>query len=560
MLHTILVLASRSSAGADNSNLRWEPMEANPFATALERAAAIRPEHPYLVPVDGVAVSFAEFAARCQDWSAGLLELGCRFGDRIALLIDNRTEYVLAWYACQLVGITVASLNPMLPEDSQRHLLRLISPRLCLTALREPAGPALAALAAENVPVLDVAGRRPTTASVSSAPAVTAPPALLEPGHPSQIIFTSGTTGRPKGAVQSAEQLTGLLAVAQRIGLTPEDRLLCTAPLYHGLAQSWFQYGLALGATVVLAPRFSAGRFWNDCRAYDITAIQHVGAVLSFLLRQPATSGDRDHHVRLTFGVGAPTQIWPEFRERFGVEVVEFYGMTEVGLVAFNDAPARPGSVGKPAGVNEVRLVGEDGTDVATGEVGEAWTRPRGPGGKRPEYFGDPQATAAALQQGWFRTGDLLYADEEGYLYFVGRKKESLRRRGENIVPDDVERSVLRLPGVEQCAAVGVPSPHGDDDVMLCLVLAPRPGQTTTRAPDEAAMARLAAQICAALPSQMRPAYLTVHADLPYTVTSKLRRSELRGCPLPRWDVEAGRWLVAPRAARADEAQVEEAS
>jgi carnitine-CoA ligase len=513
-------------------------MDANPFATALDTAAAARPRHPYLVPMDGPAISFADFADQCRAWAASLQGLGCGSGQRVALLMDNRPEYVLAWYASQLTGATVVSLNPMLPEDSQRHLLRLTSPRVCLVGLGAPADAAARALAAEGVPVIDVSGWRADPAG----PGRDVTPVALEPGHPSQVIFTSGTTGRPKGAVQSAGQLTGLLAVAQRVGLTPGDRLLCTAPLYHGLAQSWFQYGLAVGAAVVLAPRFSASRFWDDCRTYDVTASQHVGAVLSFLLRRPPDARDRDHRVRLTFGVGAPMRLWEEFRRRFGVEVVEFYGMTEVGLMAFNDRPARPGSVGRPAGVNEVRLVGDDDKDVAPGEVGEAWTRPCGPGGKRPEYFGDPQATRAAQQDGWFRTGDLLYADADGYLYFVGRKKESLRRRGENIVPDDIERSVTSLPTVEECAAVGVPSPYGDDDIMLCLVLAAGPGEAPGQL-GEAQMAALATEIRAALPSAMRPAYLTVHASLPYTATSKLRRTELRSCPLPRWDVEAAAWL-----------------
>ena len=523
-------------------------MDANPFASSLDTAARAHGQRPYLIAMDGDSITFADFRERCLGWAAGLHQLGAQFGDRIALLMDNRPEFVSAWYGCQLLGATVVSLNPMLPEDSQRYLLRLTEPRLCVEALSAPAPQASAALAAEQVPVIDFTRRQGAGTPPPGQGLRAFRPATLEPGHPSQIIFTSGTTGRPKGAIQSTAQLTGLLAVAQRIGLSGDDRLMCTAPLYHGLAQAWFQYGLELGASVVIAPRFSASRFWDDCRRYQVTAIQHVGAVLSFLLRQPPGTGDRDHPVRLTFGVGAPLAVWRDFQQRFGVEVVEFYGMTEIGLVAFNDRPARPGSVGRPAGANELRLVGDDGKDVAPGTVGEALTRPLGPGGKRPEYFGDPIATAAAQEDGWFRTGDLLYADQDGYLFFAGRKKESLRRRGENIVPEDIERGVLSLSDVGQCAAVGVPSPHGDDDIMLCLVLAPASGPGGTAAvgsPDETAMASLAGRICAALPVTMRPSYLTVHDSLPYTSTSKLQRTALRNCQLPRWDVDAGRWLAA---------------
>jgi crotonobetaine/carnitine-CoA ligase len=534
-------------------------MDANPFARSLDAAALVHGERPYLMPMADDSVSFAAFRARCLDWAAGLRELGAQFGDRIALLMDNRPEYVEAWYGCQLLGVTVVSLNPMLPGDSQRYLLRMTAPRFCVVALSAPAAQSSAALAAEQVRVIELTGQQTGGITTPGQGSREITPASLESSHPSQIIFTSGTTGRPKGAVQSMAQLTGLLGVAQRIGLSGDDRLMCTAPLYHGLAQAWFQYGLVLGASVVIAPRFSASRFWDDCRRYRVTAIQHVGAVLSFLLRQPPTARDRDHPVRLTFGVGAPLAVWQDFQQRFGVEVVEFYGMTEIGLVAFNDRPARPGSVGRPAGANELRLVGDDGSDVPPGTIGEALTRPSGPGGKRPEYFGDPAATAAAQEDGWFKTGDLLYADHDGYLFFAGRKKESLRRRGENIVPEDIERALLSLPEVEQCAAVGVPSPHGDDDVMLCLVLAvgfgaAGPGHAASNAAgpadfQETVMASLAERICAALPVTMRPSYLTVHDSLPYTSTSKLQRTELRNCPLPRWDVDAGRWLAGSKEA-----------
>lgn len=501
----------------------------NPFAIQLDASARDFGDALYLSTPGGIDVSFAGFRERAFDVAAALRDHGVRYGDRVAMLIDNRPEFVIAWYACQLIGATAAALNPTLPADSQRHLLRLIEARVCLRATAEQQPGADAALKAEQVPVAEVDS---LPAGGGGALAV----ADLPPGHASQIIFSSGTTGRPKGAVQTADILTGLLSTAKRIGLIPEDRLIINSPMFHGLAQSWYQYGLGLGAPVLILPRFSPSQYWDMCRRFGATAMQHVGAVLSYLLRQSPTADDLDNPVRLTFGVGAPRPVWEEFQRRFGVEVIEFYGMTEVGLLAFNTRPGRLGSVGRPAGALEVRLVDDNGVPVPTGQVGEAWSRPVGPGGMRPNYFGDPEATAAAETDGWFRTGDLLYADDDGYLYFVGRRKESLRRRGENIVPEDIERMVEQLAAVEQCAAVAVRSEHGDDDIKLCLIVG-------AIEPDEAFAARLGKEICGTLPATMRPRYLSFYREFPTTATNKVQRLRLRDeAGRTVWDIDTQAW------------------
>jgi crotonobetaine/carnitine-CoA ligase len=505
---------------------------ANPFADLLDRNAAAGPDKPYLVTLEGRETSYREFRAAAHEWAARLLEWGVLPGDRVALLVDNRPEFVELWFACQLLGATVVPFNPHLPEDTHRHLLRVIAPRVCAVGVAEPAPAFEAALAAERVPALRLDEERIDRTGDGDD----VEPVALDPRHTGQVIFTSGTTGRPKGGVQSVELIHALLGVAGRIGLTPDDRLLVAAPLFHGLGQAWFQYASGIGATVIVAPRFSARTFWRDCRASGATAMQHVGAVLSFLLKQPPGERDRDHRVRLSFGVGAPADLWEAFEARFGVSVVEYYGMTETGLIAFN-SPAKVGSCGRRTGLLALRLVDDEGRDVAQGKPGEAWTRPLKPGGKMPVYYADEEATEASRTDGWFRTGDLLREDADGYLYFLGRKKESLRRRGENIVPEDVERCVAAVPTVSEVAAVAVPSPHGDDDIKLCVVL---------NGPAPKDLAPLAAEISAAVPPTMRPRYLSLHDALPYTATAKVRRGELRASDRPLWDIDTGVWRTAP--------------
>lgn len=515
-------------------------MSANLFSALVDRAAADHGEAVYLctpASPEGTVITFSEFRRTARDWAAGMRARGVHRGSRVAILTDNRPEFVVAWYACQFLGATIASINPELPADTQAHLVDLIKPTLCVRSAPDGFAPAaVAALESALIPIVDVAyiaDRSVVGLFGANGEGFQAEP--LPQGHPSQIIFTSGTSGRPKAAIQTADLMGSQLDIARRVGLRETDRLMIVSPLFHGLAQSWFQYGMALGITVVVAPRLSISRFWDDCRRLGVTATQHVGAIVSFLMHQPETDRDRDNPVRLTFGVGAPTAMWSAFEERFGVEIVEFYGMTEVGLLAFNDRPTRIGSVGRRAGALDVRLVDEGGVDVSVGEVGEAWSRPIGSSGKRPEYFGDPAATAAAEHDGWFMTGDLLREDEEGYLYFVGRKKESLRRRGENIVPEDIERAILALDEVVDCAAVGVPSTHGDDDIKLCVVLSDD-GRTI-------AIGELATRLTDVLPRMMQPRYVTTLDALPYTPTNKLQRSKLKTEPALVWDIESSAWV-----------------
>lgn len=521
-------------------------MSTNPFAALLGERARHDGDRPYIIPVDGQPWTFADMHAGTYQWARRLHSWGVDEHERVLLVVDNRPEFVMLWYACQLVGAIAVPFNPELTEDSNDYLLGLVRPALCVHALSDGPYRVRAAAARAGVPVVDLPDDRHAEPA-ASPPVVRSPdgfePGAIGPEHPSQIICTSGTTGRPKGAIQTAGLLNGMSALAERIGITRDDRLLTASPLFHGLGQSWFQYSLVIGSAVVLAPRLSVSRFWAGCIHHSVNAMQHVGASLSFLLQQPPSRLDREHEVRFSFGIGAPEPVWRAFTERFGVDIIEFYGMTEIGLAAFNDRPGRVGSVGRLSGGVEMRLVDDTGAPVPTGTPGEAWTRPVCPDAKHPDYYAEPEATAAAIADGWFHTGDLLSIDDDGYLFFHGRKRESLRRRGENIVPEDLERCVVALDEIGDCAAIAVPSDLGDDDIELCVVLA-------AAAPDgDKSLDHLAKTIVDTVPRAMRPRYLSLHEALPYTLTNKLQRAKLRGDDRQCWDIETSTW-VSPKRTR----------
>lgn len=517
----------------------------NIYVEQIDSIAERFPDRPYMETLDGQVTTFGEFHVQVMEWAARLHRWGIDQGDRVAMVIDNRPEFVITWYACQAIGAIAVPLNPGLTEDSHRYLLELSAPRVCVFALARDPHRVRSALAAAGIPVWDL---EPNDGISIGEPREVrdSPPAVADVplDSPSQIIFTSGTTGRPKGAIQTPRLVRGLGALARRIGLTPDDRLLVASPMFHGLGQSWYQYSLTIGSRVVIAPRLSVSRFWDDARRHGVTAMQHVGATLSFLLSRPPDERDRDHAIRFTFGIGAPAPVWRAFTERFGIEIVEFYGMTEIGMAMFNDRPARPGSVGPLSGGVDIRLVDENGEDVPVGETGELWIRPTGDDGKYPEYYGEPEVTAEAIADGWFHTGDQLWRDQDGYFYFAGRRSDSLRQRGENIVPEDLERAVLRLNEIADAAAVGLPSRHGDMDIKLSLVLAPDAARNGD-------LRAVADAIRGVLPRVMQPRYLEPHETLPYTATNKVQRAILRRGNRRLWDMETDEWVAGDDVATA---------
>ena len=293
---------------------------------------------------------------------------------------------------------------------------------------------------------------------------------------PLSIIYTSGTTGLSKGAVGPhkfwivcAEKMLNYRQGGE------EDIFLTFMPLYHFNAQCLTTVTtLVAKAQMVLLERFSASRFWDEVRYYGATQFNYLGGVIPFLVKQPEKANDLDNPARIALGGGCPQAVLEVAEKRFGIKCLEGFGMTEIGIpiqVMVNDR--RPGSCGKPMDIYEVKLFDDNDTEVPRGEIGEIVFRPKEPFVMMLEYYNMPEKTLEASRNLWFHTGDLAKKDEDGYFYFVDRKKDALRRRGENISSFEVERVVNSHTTVLESAAVAVPSEVGEDEVKICVVLKP---------------------------------------------------------------------------------------
>ena len=266
--------------------------------------------------------------------------------------------------------------------------------------------------------------------------------------------------------------------MVEHFGLRSDDVLYCPYPLFHlDASVLTVMPALVLGATAAIGARFSASGFWPEVRAFGATVFDFMGATLTILHKQPERDDDRDNPVRLGWGVPLP-DFAPQFEQRFGLRLVEAYGSTDVGVPIYSrpGEPRRPGACGRPIDAYDVRLFDGDDVEVPVGAVGEIVVRPNEPSLICDGYLGMPAETVRATRNLWFHTGDLARRDADGFIYFVGRGTDTIRRRGENISAFEVEEVIEQHPDVVEVAAFGVPSELTEEDVMVTVVA--RPGRT----------------------------------------------------------------------------------
>jgi len=503
----------------------------NQFFDTLNDVASTYGSKVYVREVKGRTVTFEEFRDHVFLTAGSLSREGVETGSRVGIMMRNSIEFMVSWYACQVLGALAVPLNPELVGESLEYLLSHSETTVVVCAA-EFAGRLSASTDCRLIVLDKPEGNELSLAKYYGEPLTV--PTPIAPETPCQILYTSGTTGRPKGVLQSAGMLANVAALGRRVGLTSDDVLFLYTPLFHGLAQGWMQYGLGLGSEIVLRERFSPSAFWDDVHQFSCTAMQHVGAILTLLVQQPPRPDDRTNTMRITHGVGAPPALWKEFSERFDVDVSEFFGMTEVGLIAFNDIPGRVGSMGKLSGLFEVKLLDSELQPVGVNQRGEVWVKPTDPTNEVPKYF-RLEGSGVEFVDGFFRTGDLIRMDADGFCFYEGRVKESLRRRGENIVPDDIERAVLLHDAVHDVAASAVPSDLGEDDVKISIVL-----EEGAEVEPQDLLDFLQDKV----PSFMVPRYVIVLKELPYTPTHKLQRNSLRGLTPGTWDGETKTWYM----------------
>jgi crotonobetaine/carnitine-CoA ligase len=464
-------------------------------------------------------------------------------GAHVATLLPNCLEAALLPFAVARRGAVLAPVNTAFRAGVLAHVLDLSRAELLvmdaafagavadvapdLTYLRRVLVRGDAAAAGLVLPGLDVL---PLDVLRGGPPAPPAPPNAE--GGLAMLLFTSGTTGRSKGCMLTHRYgPRQAQLMIEHFGLRDDDVLYSPFPLFHldALVLTVLS-ALELGATAAIGARFSVSGFWDEIRAFGATVFDFMGATLTLLHKAPPRPDDGHNAVRLAWGVPVPAWV-PEFEARFGLRVVELYGSTDAGVPIYQplDAPRVPGSCGRAIPPYDVRLLGEDGREVADGTAGEIAVRPREPGLASAGYYGMPEATDAAWRDGWFLTGDLATRDADGNHFFVGRRKEVIRRRGENISAFEVEEVVLTHPDVLDAAAYGVPSELTEEDVMVAVV--PRPGRHVD--PGD-----LVAHCAGRMAAYMTPRYVDVVDALPVTPTEKVEKYRLieRGVTPTTWD------------------------
>jgi crotonobetaine/carnitine-CoA ligase len=523
------------------------PARGATLSSVLAHQARIRPEQDF-VRTPEEAVAYGEADRRVDTYAAGLQQNGIMPGDRVVLLMANSIDQVLLWLALNRVGAVNVPLNTTLAGDLLARSLRLVRPvALVADADVSPVlGAVLEAVECADRPIFvhdpdgkaapdgDTGARSLRELEGSTGVA----PVRVDRLSPATMLFTSGSTGAPKACVLSHHYLLRAGEIhAKYLEFRPDDVLYTPFPLFHiDAATLTVAAALVTGATAALSRRFSASRFWDEVRATRATVFNFMGATANILWKQPRSNRDRDHRVRLAWGVPMPA-CEPEWEQRFGFPLVEVYGMTDAGLPAYQplDEPRRPGSCGRVIPEYQVRIADEAGKAVPPGTVGEILVRSDEPGLLMNEYFEMPEATRTAFRGGWFHTGDRGRLDADHHLYFVARSTEVIRRRGENIAATDVEAAIAAHPDVRESAAVGVPSELSEDDIKVFVV--PQPGAVLSGEDVVEHCRRL-------LPRHMLPRYVDVVEDLPKTPTEKIERLKLAARPVlgpATWDAERTR-------------------
>lgn len=496
----------------------------------LEAAVRDVPDRPFLIWQDQPQ-TYREFGERVDRAANAWWTLGVRKGDRVLFMVDNSPEFLHAWLGLAKIGGILSAVNTGYTIEEVAPQALHSDPSFVLVS---PAHGSLWEELGERVPNAEVLhlgphGRFRDFLDLVDAADPLAPPVELSGDDVISLIYTSGTTGRSKGVMQTHRNfvLTGD-AYPAWLDIRAGDRLYVCLPYFHINAQAYSTMG-AIGAraTIVLAPRFSASRFWTEVRRHRVTHFNFIGAMTMILAGRDVTPEDADNEVRVAYGgTKLPYELQMDVERRFELRIISGFGMSETtfGFVEDVHGYRRPGSIGKPrqhpdptVPRNEARLVDDAGAEVGPDIVGELHLR--NPALARG-YFRDPERTAESfLADGWLRTGDLLRRDADGFYFFVDRKKDVIRRRGENVSSVEVERVLVDHPAVQYAAVVGVPSELTDEEVLVWIV--PRDGASV----DPAELLGWAATRLARFKI---PRYVRVVDDLPRTGSHKVRKEALR--------------------------------
>jgi crotonobetaine/carnitine-CoA ligase len=476
--------------------------------------------------------------------ASGFAALGIGPGDRVAVMLANHPDHAAVFLALARLGVTQVPVNIHLRGPGLAYVLTHSETRAIVADERFgaelsslPAIGSLDLLIWRGAPV-PVGSARAIGLEAVAASARSAPPRSVPLGDERvvSITYTSGTTGPPKGVMLGEKPYLMAGHVAGRLAdVRPGDVMLTWEPLYHIGGSQVIVTCLQHAVPMALLERFSASSLWDEARRYGATQMHYLGGVLGLLLKQPPRPDDRAHRVRIAWGGGAPAHLWEPFERRFGVRIRECYGMTEAASFTTINLEGRVGSIGRPVPHFEVEILKEDDRPAVPHETGQIVVREREPGLFMAGYFKDPERTAEALRGGRLYTGDFGARDADGFFYFAGRRRDRLRRRGENVSAWEIEQVLAMHAGVEACAAIGVPSDVGDEDIKV--FVKPVAGEPI----DPLDLIRWCESHLAYF---QIPRYIEFVDGFPRTPTERIRKDQLSTSVASCWDLEHSGYRV----------------
>jgi carnitine-CoA ligase len=505
--------------------IRLYPPHNGTLASMLKSRVGVAAQREFLL-FQGQSFTYQQVLDEVQRTVGVLRSKGVKAGDRVGTMSTNHPSSVFLLVALASLSAIMVPVNPDYGIEEARYVLThadvcgvLCSPAALPTVLAAcdqlPNMPWLLLNEAapgheggSNIPVLSQA--------ISPNPSPDANQKSADADAVCLFIYTSGTTGFPKGVMHSQRSLlTAGEGFVARMHLQPQDRLLCVLPLFHINAIFYsFAGALAAGAVLILEPRFSASNFWRVVKETRATEVNTIAAAATILMRHPRSEFVPGHHLKKMYGAPFDEENYRVWQQEFAVPtLIEGYGMSEV-----------PGALNNPfAGPHKVRSMGQpddDGHVVPVGTTGELVVRTpivmKG-------YYKDEAQTKAAFRDGWFLTGDLAYVDADNYFWFVARKKDIIRKKGENISGAELDRVVGSHPAVLEAAAIPVPSDLGEDEILIAVIL--RPGMTLRH--------EEIAQWCRERLAAIKvPRYVVFVDSLPHTPTHRVAKFKMRDDPL----------------------------
>ncbi len=489
-------------------------------------------------------IAWGEFVDHIYAAAAGMWDAGIRTGDRAAIMMGNCPEFLYAYYALVFMGVGAVPLNVAQRGEALAYILNDSGASAIVLddvfveyfiAIKDRVPDVRLMIIRGAVP--PVGGNVIAIHEWLKAGRGRPPIGSLAKPSADNILYTSGTTGPPKGVINKGINPMNIVKLWEPAGVRPGETIYTPLPLFHGNALAVSALGaIMLDYKLAIGERFSASKHWDDCRKYNAVEFNTLGAMIPILLKQPEGPDDGDNPVRVVLSAGCPAYAWRPLEERFKLRLIEWFGMVDSPGFLMNTT-GKVGSMGKSLPGFEFRVVDDEDRDLPPEKVGELVFRSDA-GKDSAFYYGKEDATNEAWRNDWFHSGDLAWIDEEGDFFYAGRKKASMRRRGENISAWEIESVVNQHPAVLESAAHAVPSELSEDEIKLVIV--PKQGNTAT--PEEIL------DFCQGKMAYYAiPRYVEFRDSLPKTGTHRIEYTILKqeGITPGTWDREAAGYVVS---------------